>query len=91
MMRQAPQGVAMPGATANVASFGGGMPAGATSYSVVSVSNGSSTCTRTTEVVPQGNGKPAKVVSNVSGDCGPSAAPAQPSAPAQSSAPIDRT
>ena len=52
----------------NVAAYGD-MPAGATSVSVVSTSNGGRTCTRTTEVTSQGPGKPPKVVSKVSGDC----------------------
>ena len=56
----------------NVASYGG-LPAGANSVSVVSYSNGRSTCTRTTEVVSQGSGKAPKVTTNVSGTCGGSA------------------
>jgi hypothetical protein len=62
----------------NLASYGN-MPAGSSSVTVVSTSNGAKTCTRTTEVTSQGAGKPPKVVSNVSGDCAPGApAPAQP-------------
>jgi hypothetical protein len=57
-------------APANVASFGN-MPAGANSVSVVSISNDSGTCTRTTQVTSQGAGKAPKVVSNISGDCAP--------------------
>jgi hypothetical protein len=66
----------------NIASYGG-MPEGSTSVSVVTTSNGGVSCTRTTEVVSQGAGKPPKVTSNVSGDCGaaPQAAPAAPSQP----------
>jgi len=66
----------------NIASYGG-MPDGSTSVSVVTTSNGGVSCTRTTEVVSQGAGKPPKVTSNVSGDCGaaPQAAPAAPSRP----------
>jgi len=66
----------------NIASYGG-MPDGSTSVSVVTTSNGGVSCTRTTEVVSQGAGKPPKVTSNVSGDCGaaPQAAPAAPSQP----------
>jgi hypothetical protein len=59
----------------NVAAYGSA-PAGAQSVTVVSTSNGSKTCTRTTEVTSQGPGKPPKVVTNVSGDCG--ALPAAP-------------
>lgn len=47
----------------------GSMPAGSTSVTVVSTTNGGKTCTRTTEVTAQGAGKPPKVVENVSGDC----------------------
>jgi hypothetical protein len=65
-------------------------PAGATSTSVVSYSNGASTCTRTTEVVSQGPGRPPKVTSNVSGDCS-AAAPASPPTARPSAAPIDHT
>ena len=69
----------------NVAAYGN-LPAGATSTSIVSYSNGGATCTRTTEVVSQGPGKPPKVTSNVSGDC--SAAPRRGEA---DGAPLDRT
>lgn len=78
-----------PGGIASVASFGA--PPGTTSYSMISVSNGAHACTRTTEVLPQGPGKPARVVSNVSGDCGPAAAPAQPSVAPPPSGPINHT
>jgi hypothetical protein len=61
------------GAAPYIASYGN-LPAGGTSTTVVSVSNGGGTCTRTTEVVSQGAGKPAKVTSNVSGQCGGTAA-----------------
>ena len=65
----------------NVAAYGNA-PAGSESVTVVSTSNGSKTCTRTTEVTAQGVGKPPKVVTNVSGDCAnePAAAPARPTA-----------
>jgi hypothetical protein len=65
----------------NVAAYGNA-PAGSESVTVVSTSNGSKTCTRTTEVTAQGVGKPPKVVTNVSGDCGPASAamPARPTA-----------
>jgi hypothetical protein len=82
MEQMARQPAGVPGL--NVASYGN-MPAGANSVSVVSYSNGGSTCTRTTEVTSQGPGKPPKVVSNVSGNCGAS------TAPAPSAAPINRT
>jgi len=68
----------MPGM--NLASAGS-LPAGASSVSVVSVSNGGKTCTRTTEIVSQGAGKSPKVTSNVSGDCGPASSPRKPTEP----------
>jgi hypothetical protein len=63
----------------NVASYGN-LPVGANSVSVVSFSNGGNTCTRTTEIVSQGAGKPPKVTNSVSGNCGaaPQAAPGRP-------------
>jgi len=74
-MARAPMAVAgVPGL--NVAAYGNA-PAGSQSVSVVSTSNGSKTCTRTTEVTSQGAGKPPKVMTNVSGDCG-NAAPTAP-------------
>jgi hypothetical protein len=65
----------------NVAGYGNA-PAGTQSVTVVSTSNGANTCTRTTEVTSQGAGKPPKVVTNVSGDCGAAAAtvPEKPTA-----------
>lgn len=67
----------------NVAAYGNA-PEGSRSVTVVSTSNGAKTCTRTTEVTSQGSGKPPKVVSNVSGDCG--TAPAQAPLPAKPTA-----
>lgn len=78
MMRQAQEMAKQPGSSApHVASYGN-MPEGGTSTTVVSVSKGGSTCTRTTEIVSQGKGKPPKVTSRVSGQC--SGAAIQPSA-----------
>lgn len=61
---------------ANVAAYGS-VPAGTSSYSVVTVSENGRQCSRSTQVIGQGTGKAPKVVSSVSGDCGPapSAAP----------------
>ncbi len=70
----------------NIASYGG-MPEGSRSVSVVTTSNGGTSCTRTTEIVSQGAGKPPKVTSNVSGNCG-ATSQAAPAAPSQ---PINRT
>src|SRR5579864_8560098 len=80
MMHQVDAMARMPAARAgapgmNVAAFGNA-PEGSSSVTVVSTSNGSKTCMRTTEVTSQGAGKPPKVVTNVSGDCGPAPAPA---------------
>jgi hypothetical protein len=89
MLRQAQQMARQPvapGATPYVASLGNA-PAGVTSTTVVSYSNGSSTCTRTTETVSQGPGRPPKVTSSVSGNC----APHPGTAPAPSAAPLNRT
>lgn len=89
MMRQVQEIQTHPGqAGLNVAGYGN-LPAGADSVSVVSVSNGRGTCTRTTQMVSQGAGKPPKVTSNVSGDCG--SGTGAPSTPAQGSAPINPT
>jgi hypothetical protein len=84
MMRQVDTMAKMPIAGTpglSVAAYGNA-PAGSESVTVVSTSNGSKTCTRTTEVTAQGVGKPPKVVTNVSGDCAnePAAAPARPTA-----------
>jgi hypothetical protein len=90
MMRQAQTMAAHPGAPGlNVASYGN-MPAGANSVSVVSYSNGGRTCTRTTQSVSEGPGKPPKVTTSVSGDCGPAAAAPAPQA-AQPTGPLSHT
>jgi hypothetical protein len=60
----------------NVAAYGDA-PAGTQSVTVVSTSNGAATCTRTTEVTSQGTGKPPKVVTSVSGNCGAGGPPPQ--------------
>lgn len=78
MMRQVDAMTKMPMAGIpgmNVAAYGNA-PRGSSSVTVVSTSDGDKTCTRTTEVTAQGAGKPPKVVTNVSGDCG--VAPAGP-------------
>ena len=53
----------------SVASYGNS-PAGSTSVTIVTTSNGSQTCTRRTEVWSEGPGKAPKVASSLSGDCG---------------------
>ena len=75
MMRQINAAAAHPAAGVpglNVAAYGNA-PAGSSSVTIVSTSNGANTCTRRTDVTSQGVGKAPKVVSSVSGDC---AAPA---------------
>jgi hypothetical protein len=88
-MQQIQQMARQPGAAVAgspyVASYGS-MPPGATSYSVSTVSDGA--CTRTTEVVSQGDNKPPKVTTSSSGKCAPAAASAAPAAP---TGPINRT
>ena len=78
MMRQVNQIARQPIAGApglNVASFGNA-PAGTSSVTIVTTSNGSQTCTRRTDVTSEGPGKAPKVVSSVSGNCGaPTATP----------------
>jgi len=83
MVRQANEMASRPVAGTpgmNVAAYGN-MPAGSTSVTVVSTSNGASTCTRATEVTSLGAGKPPKVVSNLSGDCSAAPAAAVPEKP----------
>lgn len=82
-MRQIDQLARQPlaaGATGvNLAAYGN-VPAGTSSYSVVTVSENGRQCSRSTQVIGQGAGKAPKILSKVSGDCGraPSAAPAAP-------------
>lgn len=66
----------------NVASYGNA-PAGSTSITVVTTSNGTTSCTRRTDVESLGPGKAPKVTSTQSGECGASAAAtARPGNPA---------
>jgi hypothetical protein len=89
-MRQVEQMARQPVGTPNmnVASYGN-LPAGANSVTIVSYSNGGSTCTRRTEVVSEGAGKAPKVTSSVSGNCAASAQPAPQAAPKPTA--LDRT
>lgn len=91
-MRQIQQMASQPGVPGglNVAAYGD-MPAGASSVSVVSSSNGGVSCTRTTEVVSQGPGKPPKVTTNVSGDCSGAPGAAPQAAPVGGTGPVDHT
>lgn len=88
-MRRIPRHRAGPGATAHVASQNG-LPQGTSSVSVVSVTNGGATCTRTTRVTSQGAGKPPKVVTKVSGNCAEREG-VLPDAAAEPTAALDRT
>lgn len=83
-VRQMTRGVGSKVAPINVVSYGN-MPAGSNSVSVVSVSNGGATCTRTTQVTSEGAGKAPKVVSKISGECAPSAGAKE------SEGPVNRT
>lgn len=75
MMRRAQQLSNQPrGPAPYIASFGS-LPAGGTSTTVVSISNNGQTCTRTTQVLSQGVGKPPKVTSSISGQCNDAPAP----------------
>ena len=91
-MRQIQQMASQPGAPGglNVAAYGD-MPAGASSVSVVSSSSGGVNCTRTTEVVAQGPGKPPKITTNVSGDCGGAPRAVPQAAPIVGTGPVDHT
>jgi hypothetical protein len=88
-VQQASVAAGPPGAPAPfVASFGTA-PQGVSSTTIVSYSNGNSTCTRTTQTISQGPGKPPKVSSSVSGNCSSNSAP-EP-VPAPGSARLDHT
>ena len=72
MMRQVSEMARQPVAGApglNVAAYGNA-PAGSSSVTIVTTSNGSQTCTRRTDVTSAGPGKPPKVLTSVSGSCG---------------------
>jgi hypothetical protein len=86
--QMARQPVGAPGM--NVAAYGS-LPAGTSSISVMSTSNNGVSCTRTTEVVSRGAGKPPKVTTNVSGNCGAAPGALPQAAPPAASGPIDRT
>jgi hypothetical protein len=74
-------------ASASLASYGN-LPSGSTSYSSVTISQNGHQCSRSTEVISRGAGKPPKVSSKVSGDCGPQQSAVQPRA-APSGAPVE--
>ena len=77
MMRHAQQIARQPAGAAPYIAGYSNLPSGETSETIVSVSNNGSTCTRTTQVVSQGPGKPPKVTSTANGQCG-DAKPAGP-------------
>ncbi|WP_419814956.1 hypothetical protein [Glacieibacterium sp.] len=67
----------------DLAAFGK-LPAGTTSYSYVSTSDGSGSCSRTVEISSTGAKSPPRVVSHTSGDCAgstPSVAPSTVAVP----------
>ena len=89
LLRQAQQMARMPAGVpgAPIAVSFGNAPTGvASSTTIVSYSNGSGVCTRRTDSVSQGPGKPPKVTTAVSGNCG-----SAPAATAPSAAPVNRT
>lgn len=57
-------------------------PAGTSSTTIVSFSSGGQSCTRTTEAISEGRGKPMKVTSKLSGTCASAGSgPARPISP----------
>ena len=70
MMLRARQMARQPAGAAPYIAGYSNLPAGGTSETIISVSNNGSTCTRTTQVVSQGPGKPPKVTSTANGQCG---------------------
>lgn len=83
-------------AGASVASYDN-LPAGSSSYTMISTSNGRTSCTRTTQVVADAPGKPPRVSSSLSGDCSAVAQPPARFSPPKASVrmpnnmPLDRT
>ena len=75
MMRQATQMQSSPDAAVQQAALAGA-PAGATSVTMVSTSNGKGVCTQSVRVTAMGEGKAPQVIRKVSGDCAAGAAPA---------------
>jgi hypothetical protein len=96
IMRQAntiPSPSRVSGIHPNVAALSA-MPAGTSSYSVVSTTTSRGTCTRTVETTAMGVGRPPKIVARSSGNC--TAAPAKAkagsvAAPADSGADLNHT
>lgn len=80
MMRQAALMQSTPDTGLQQAALAGA-PAGATSVTMVSTSNGSGMCTQSVRVTAMGPGKAPEVVRKVSGDCAAGAAPAIPVTP----------
>lgn len=83
MMQQAALMRSSPDTAIHAATLAGA-PAGASSFTQVSMSNGQGVCTQSVQVTSMGDGKAPKVERSSSGACGtavqPSAAPATPSA-----------
>lgn len=73
----------------------GDLPGASHSVTVVTLSNGGKSCTRTTEVTSDGRGKAPKVVTTLTGDCDAAGAPpaskARPSAAPRPGVPVDHT
>jgi hypothetical protein len=49
----------------------GSLPPGSREYTAVSTMAGDRVCSRSVEIISQGNGAPPRVVTHTSGDCGP--------------------
>ncbi len=80
MMRQAAMMPSPPDAALHEAALAGA-PAGTSSFTMVSTSNGQGVCTESVRMTSMGDGKPPKVERSASGACRaaqPSAAPATP-------------
>lgn len=66
----------------------GSLPPGAVHYSAYTVTTSQGACSRSVQISSQGEGKPAKVVTQASGNC--AAAPRAPAAPQKPAAPAGK-
>lgn len=86
MMRQAALMQSHPDAAIQQAGLAGA-PAGATSVTMISTSNGKGVCTQSVRVTSMGEGKAPQVLRKVSGDCAAGAAPSTRVTPTAAEAP----
>jgi len=84
MMRQAQIMAAqpLPAASGLHAAALANMPAGASSYTLVSTSTGNGVCTQSVSITSMGSGKAPQVLRKTSGDCGAAAKPSSTLVPA---------